>query len=185
MRGVTAIAAALLASPAALAVWACSSGASQGASADDAGLTVPAPDSGDEQVLRGWSAVNARGCPECHEPPDASDGILSGQTTLSPGTAPGTTAYGTNLTPDPDTGLDAWDAATIARAIRQGYGDQGQRLCSPMPRFIDMHDDEAYAIAAYLQSLVAVHRDIPPSVCGTAEDDGGDAGSDAPDDTGG
>jgi hypothetical protein len=191
----------LLAAPLAFGPAACGShddGSAADAAAD--AITVPMPDSGDEQVLRGWASVNARGCPDCHQSPDLSDGILSGQTTVAPNTPPGTMAYGSNLTPDPDTGMDGWDAAAIVTAIRQGIKDQGQPLCAPMPKVKDMSDDEAHAIAAYLQSLVAVHRDIPASLCGQSPgggsdgalpgDDGGasvdastdasDAGADAP-----
>ncbi len=122
---------------------------------------IPKPATNDPKILAGWQAVLARGCPTCHEPPDANDGILSGATTPQPGTM----AWPKNLTPDPDTGLDAWDASTIANAMRTGVDDQGAQLCETMPRFADMKDDEAFAIAAYLQSLAAVHHYVPESIC--------------------
>jgi cytochrome c1 len=113
-------------------------------------------------VEHGRLAVKARKCGDCHQSPDPRDGVLSGQTT------PVTDyphAYGTNLTPDPDTGMDAWDAGTIANALRRGIDDQGQPLCAPMPRFADMSNDEVVAIAAYLQSLVPVWHAVPATVC--------------------
>jgi hypothetical protein len=140
---------------------------------------VPRPPTTDPVVLRGWQSVLSRDCPSCHQPPDASDGILSGQT--SP--RPGTTAYAPNLTPDPDTGLDGWSATAIANAMRKGVDIDGIELCPTMPRFSDMKDDEAAAIASYLQFLTAVHHPIPESVCPPikvphVDDAGEDAGID-------
>ncbi len=77
----------------------------------------------------------------------------------------GTMAFGPNLTPDPDTGLDGWSAAAIAAAIRTGVDVDHQQLCATMPRFADMKDDEAAAIAAYLRFLTAAHHAIPDSLC--------------------
>ena len=130
---------------------------------DDAATppAIPRPDTGDPKVVRGWESVLQRGCPACHQSPNASDGILSGQTQSRPGTM----AYPANLTPDPDTGLDGWSADAIARAIQQGLDADGYELCTTMPRFADMKDDEAAAIAAYLLYLPTAHHPIPDSVC--------------------
>jgi mono/diheme cytochrome c family protein len=153
---------------------------------------IPKPDTSDPTILKGWSAVLARDCVKCHEPPDANDGILSGGVVP----VPGTKAWAANLTPDPDTGLDGWDGGAIITAIRTGVDVDGDDLCDTMPRFGDMSDDEAAAIAAYLQSLVAVHHLVPDSICpplktgekdsgvdasGDGGGDGGDAGGDASD----
>jgi mono/diheme cytochrome c family protein len=123
--------------------------------------TLPKPASGDPQVQKGWASVVKEGCAQCHQSADPEEGILSGQSAR----VPRSTAYGSNLTPDPDTGLDAWDAASIVRALRAGIDEEGHTLCSTMPRYSDMSDDESNSIAAYLQSLTAVHHDIPRSVC--------------------
>ena len=131
------------------------------AGAGDAGL---AADVNTESMAgQGYLAVEARGCGQCHQSPDPDDGVLSGQTTA----VPGTTAYGSNLTPDPDTGMDAWDAGTIAQSVLQGVDDQGQPLCPAMPPYADggMSAAEAVAIATYLQSLTPVWHPVPPSRC--------------------
>ncbi len=166
--------------------WAsgCSDDAAAPAPDVDAGpdAAIPRPSTSDPKILAGWQAVLNRGCHTCHQSPDASDGILSGA--IAP--QPGTMAWPKNLTPDPDTGLDAWDASTIANAMRTGVDDQNAQLCPTMPRFADMQDDEAFAIAAYLQSLAAVHHYVPESICPPikpSEPDGDeDAGTDAPSD---
>jgi hypothetical protein len=128
-----------------------------GGEGDDAG-TVDAS----SPVEMGRLAVAQRNCGSCHQSPDPSDGVLSGQTTPLPG-APST--YGSNLTPDPDTGLDGWSATDIAAALTQGIDAQGDPLCPSMPAYCDMGMDEALAIAAYLQSLPAVWHPIPASEC--------------------
>ncbi len=115
----------------------------------------------DSPVALGQLAVLKRNCAACHQSPDPSDGVLSGQTTP----VAGAQAYGSNLTPDPDTGMDAWSAADIAIALTQGIDPQGNPLCPAMPVYCDMGADEALAIAAYLQSLTPAWHPVPPSVC--------------------
>jgi len=108
-------------------------------------------------------AVQARQCAQCHQSPNPDDGVLSGQTTP----VPHTHAYGSNLTPDPDTGMDSWDAGSIALAILSRQGVDGGTLCGTMPAYTDagMGTAEAMSIAAYLQSLPPVWRPIPASTC--------------------
>jgi hypothetical protein len=117
-------------------------------------------DGGDELVV-GQAFVQQRGCPSCHQSANAADGVLSGQTTPQPGTS----AYGSNLTPDVTTGLGAWADIEIVRAMRDGLDNQQMTLCPTMTRYPDMTDLEANAIVAYLRSLTPVSRTIPGSMC--------------------
>ena len=119
-----------------------------------------------DEATRGRQAVLARGCPACHDP---GDGSLSGQ--LQP--RPGTHAYGSNLTPDDDTGLGRWTEDQIVRAVRDGLDDQGVPLCSVMPRFPSMTFDEAQAVAAYLRTLPPRNVAIPDTLCDDGADDAG------------
>jgi hypothetical protein len=117
----------------------------------------------DSIAAAGAAAASAYGCAQCHQASDPADGLLSGQTTP----VPSSQAYGSNLTPDPDTGMDAWDASAIAVAILQARDDLGHALCPQMPSYADagMSEDVAFAIAVYLQGLPAVWHPVPPSVC--------------------
>jgi len=145
---------------------------------------IPPPTSTDPKVLAGYTAVLMRNCASCHEPSDPTLGVLSGQD--SP--VAGTMAYGSNLTPDPDTGMDAWTSAQIATALRMGVDDTGAPLCPTMPTYPTMSDTEADDIAAYLQNLTAVHHLVPDSMCPPikpAPDAGDDGGGDASGDDGG
>jgi nicotinate dehydrogenase subunit B len=80
---------------------------------------------------------------------------------------PGTSAYGSNLTPDPDTGMDVQDAGVIAASVLGATALDGGPLCPSMPAYADAGMDaaEAFAIAAYLQSLTPVWHPVPPSSC--------------------
>lgn len=129
---------------------------------DDGGTGAPDVDV-DSPAGQGMLAAQARQCGQCHQSPNPDDGVLSGQTTP----VPGTHSYGSNLTPDPDTGMDSWDAGSIAQAILARQRADGGPLCSAMPAYADsgMGADEALDIAAYLQSLPAVWRPIPASTC--------------------
>ncbi len=123
----------------------------------DSGVDIDSP------FGQGFVAVAARKCGDCHEPLDGGAGLLSGRSTQ----VPGTQAYPSNLTPDPDTGMDAWDAGSIATALLTGIDDKGNPLCPEMPRYADagMTADEALAIAAYLRGLPPVWHLVPPSTC--------------------
>jgi hypothetical protein len=139
--------------------------------------SAAAPDDAgnDSAVATGELAISAYGCPQCHQSRDPDAGLLSGQTTP----VSGSQAYGSNLTPDPDTGMDAWDAGAIARAILAALDRNGNALCPQMPAYGDagMSADEAAEIALYLQSLPAVWHPVPPSVCPPIKGgDGGDGG---------
>jgi mono/diheme cytochrome c family protein len=127
----------------------------------DAGLLADV--NTDSMAGQGYLAVEARGCGQCHQSPNPADGVLSGQTTA----VAGTLAYGSNLTPDPETGMDSWDAGTIARSVLHAVDDQSHPLCPAMPPYADagMASDEALAIAAYLQTLTPVWHPVPASTC--------------------
>ncbi len=133
----------------------------RGSASDDGGTAADVEV--DSPEGQGMLAAQARQCGQCHQSPNPADGVLSGQTTP----VPGTHAYGSNLTPDPDTGMDAWDAGSIAQAILLRQGADGGTLCSAMPAYADagMGTDEALSIAAYLQRLTPVWRPIPASTC--------------------
>ena len=101
------------------------------------------------------------GCASCHASPGGS---LAGQSEPRPGTS----AFGSNLTPDDATGLGAWSDDAIVGAMRDGVDDEGAPLCPTMPRFV-LSDADARAIVAYLRSLPAETNEVPESTCGPGE----------------
>ena len=68
------------------------------------------------------------------------------------------TFYGSNLTPDPDTGIGAWSEADFVRALRTGETPSGRTLDDawmPWRTTARMSDLELQAIFLYLRSLPA------------------------------
>ncbi len=118
------------------------------------------PDGG---VALGAAYAQSRGCYSCHQSPLTTWGTLSGQD--DPVDAGIMTVYGSNLTPDPMTGLGDWADVEIIRAMRAGVDNQNAELCPQMPRYPDMSDLEARSIVQFLRSLPAVEHQIKSSMC--------------------
>jgi mono/diheme cytochrome c family protein len=129
-------------------------------------LAACAPSAG-SQIERGKYLVAVIGCSDCHTP-----GGLSPKPDLSRylgGSDAGFSLAGLgyfvppNLTPDKATGLGGWTADQIVAAITTGVRPDGRMLGPAMPvqDFKNLSKPDAYAIAAYLQSLPAVSRKVP------------------------
>lgn len=122
----------------------------------------------DQSVERGRYLVETiAGCGNCHTPigpngPDMSR-YLAGGTVFDEGVF---RAVSANITPDPETGIGAWSAAEIARAIREGVRPDGSLIGPPMPYplYHGIADDDLAAIVAYLRTVPAVVNETEPSV---------------------
>ena len=103
-------------------------------------------------------------CGHCHSnDPKNADGVLSGGREFHNWRIG--TARGTNLTPDPETGLGAWSEAEIVRALRNGLSRDGRLIAPIMPYewFHGMSDQDALAVARYLKSLAPVRNPVRQS----------------------
>lgn len=146
----------------AAAIVSCSS------SSKPAGTAAPAAASAEDKVARGKHLVTVLGCNDCHTPgtfygaPDMTR-MLSGSELGWSG--PWGVSFPRNLTPD-STGLAAWSEDDIVRTIRTGVRPNGSALMPPMPwqAYANLTDEEAYAVAAYLKSIPAVHHVNPQQV---------------------
>jgi mono/diheme cytochrome c family protein len=122
-----------------------------------------------DTLARGQYLTTLMGCQDCHTPgafygaPDASR-QLSGSEVGWQG--PWGVTYARNLTPDHETGLGAWTRAQIVTALRTGQRPDGSPLLPPMPwpNYAHLTDADAYAVAAYLQSLPAVAHHVPDRI---------------------
>lgn len=127
-------------------------------------------------VLRGKYLVELLGCGACH-----TDGALVGDADPRrqlAGSAIGIAysnplgdsrpgiVYPSNITPDVETGIGSWSDAQIVAAIRAGQGRHGTRRIAVMPwqGYAKLSQEDAMAIAAYLQSIPAVSHDVPDEV---------------------
>lgn len=105
-------------------------------------------------------------CGNCHTP-QGPKGPLPGME-LAGGTAlpgPGYTAFASNITPDPDTGIGRWTDRQIIRAIREGRRPDDSIIGPPMPIHLyrQVSDRDAQAMVAYLRSVPAVKHIAPRS----------------------
>lgn len=96
----------------------------------------------------------AAGC-SCHTPKDGPVGAGGGEVPTPFGKF-----FGTNITPDADTGIGTWSDAEIAAAIRTGYArDKGvESPAMPYYQYAGMSDADVADLIAYLRRLVPVHR---------------------------
>lgn len=132
-----------------------------------AGLAVSGVEANPALVNKGRYLVTLAGCGDCHTPghffgkPDASRLLGGSEVGFE---VPGLGYfYGSNLTPDAETGLGKWTEAQIITAIRKGVRPDGRILAPVMPvqNFAKLTDEDARAIAAYLKSLKPVSNKVP------------------------
>lgn len=128
---------------------------------------IAAPATADDaRVARGKYLVSIAGCSDCHTPggmlgtPDMKRYLGGSDVGFS---IPGQGVFvGQNLTPDPDTGLGKWTGDQIVTAIRKGKRPDGTELSGVMPSasFAHLTDEDADAIAAFLESLPPVSNKV-------------------------
>ena len=70
------------------------------------------------------------------------------------------TIYGTNITPDVETGIGAWSEAEFVRAMQQGIDREGRHLYPAFPydRFTLATEDDHRALYAYLMTRAPVKQ---------------------------
>jgi mono/diheme cytochrome c family protein len=121
----------------------------------------------DAQLARGKYLVTLGSCTDCHTPghflgkPDMTRFLGGSDVGFAiPGRG---TFVGRNLTPDKETGLGSWTRDQILTALTTGVRPDGRVLAPvmPYPAFAQLTKADALAIAAYLQSLAPVRREVP------------------------
>lgn len=125
------------------------------------------PEVEDPVLQRGAYLVDHLGhCGECHTPRNdffaVKDELYLQGEMIDGWNAP-------NLTPDPVTGLGAWNTQDIVDYLAQGNADDVVQAAGPMAEFVShgtshLNEDDLLAMASYLQSLPAVRvgvQDIP------------------------
>jgi mono/diheme cytochrome c family protein len=71
--------------------------------------------------------------------------------------------YGTNITPDPETGIGRWSLAAFDRAMREGVAADGSHLFPAFPynAYTELWDDDVKALYAYLMTRPPVRATVP------------------------
>jgi nicotinate dehydrogenase subunit B len=109
-------------------------------------------------IERGRILVAIGNCASCHTVAQGKPfaGGLAMQTPFG-------VVYGSNLTPDPQTGIGNWSLAAFERAMRQGISRDGQHLYPAFPytNFARLTDEDVTALYAYLMTQEPVHNVVP------------------------
>lgn len=73
--------------------------------------------------------------------------------------------FSPNLTPDRETGAGSWTDDMLARAIREGVGNDGRTLFPLMPyvNYHNMSDEDLASVISYIRSLPPVRKQQPQS----------------------
>ena len=118
-------------------------------------------------VERGEYLVNAvMGCDGCHSTPNTPPGPSPGRFGGGPQTwdTPWYTVKGTNITPDPETGIGKWSDDEIKRLMREGIRPDGRPISTQMPflSYKSMQERDLDAVVAYIKTVPPLRREVPP-----------------------
>lgn len=119
----------------------------------------PAPDAFDPDLVARGSVLAAIGnCVDCHTAPGGEP--FAGGYPLK---TPFGTIYGTNITPDPDTGIGNWSEAAFVRAMTEGVDREGKHLYPAFPydQFQLATRADLRAIYAFLMTRTPVTNETP------------------------
>lgn len=109
-------------------------------------------------VARGANLARIGNCVSCHQ---SSGGrpYAGGY----PVKTPFGTIYGSNITPDPDTGIGHWSVEAFDRAMRRGVGRDGSHLYPAFPytHYAGVTDNDIGALYAFLMTRPAVRAEPP------------------------
>jgi mono/diheme cytochrome c family protein len=112
------------------------------------------------QDIRNGAALAAIGnCDVCHTLP-GGDFYAGGRALRTPFGV----VYATNITPDPATGIGRWSEEAFRRALRAGVARDGHHLYPVFPydHFIDVNDEDAHALYAFLMTRTPVEAPARP-----------------------
>lgn len=100
-------------------------------------------------IQRGAQLAAVGNCAECHTA--AHGRTFAGGYRLE---TPFGTIYGTNITPDPETGIGKWSVAAFTRAMREGVSREGHHLYPAFPydHYTLLTDQDIGALYAYLMT---------------------------------
>jgi mono/diheme cytochrome c family protein len=122
-------------------------------------LTIPAEERAQhalvpDLVKRGSELAALGYCASCHTAENGKP--FAGGRPLA---TPFGTIYGTNITPNPETGIGAWTQAAFNRAMRDGVDRAGRDLYPAFPydHFTKLTDEDLGALYAFLMTRQAVH----------------------------
>jgi mono/diheme cytochrome c family protein len=134
-----------------------------------AALALATSAAAQSSLERGEYLVNAvMACDGCHTPRGPAGFVMEKR--FSGGSQtwddPAYTVKGSNITPDPDTGIGRWSESDIKISLTEGLRPYGMPLAPQMPfRFYKiMTARDLDAVVVYLRSIAAVKNSVQPPV---------------------
>lgn len=130
---------------------------------------VVAPPKGATAEYGEYLAYHASTCVGCHTPRNPNNGQFDLTRPFSGGLFPfpeeGFTTTGSNLTPDPETGIGNWTEDQFITAMRTGLRPDGTVIIPfmPWPAYNRWSTDDLRAVWLYLRTLEPVTHEIPAS----------------------
>ncbi|HXV63216.1 MAG TPA: cytochrome c [Vicinamibacteria bacterium] len=111
-----------------------------------------------DAIRRGEYVLNASGGCACHTDAAGENVSFSGGRAIK---TPFGTIYGTNITPDRETGIGGWSDEDFLRAMREGMSPEGEPYYPVFPytSFTRMADGDLLDLKAYLFSLPPVRKE--------------------------
>jgi mono/diheme cytochrome c family protein len=113
-----------------------------------------------ERVARGAVLAAEAHCMSCHTRP-GGDAFAGGYGVNTPFGV----IYGSNITPDPNTGIGRWSLAAFTRAMHEGVSRDGAHLFAAFPynAYTELREDDISALYAYLMTRQPVRATVPRS----------------------
>jgi mono/diheme cytochrome c family protein len=124
-------------------------------------IGTPASASFDPALVAEGARLAAIGnCMQCHTAADGKP--FAGGYPLK---TPFGTIYGTNITPDPETGIGRWSEAAFQRAMAEGVDRAGSHLYPGFPydHFTKVTERDNRALYAFLMTREPVRAEAPPN----------------------
>jgi mono/diheme cytochrome c family protein len=111
-------------------------------------------------VTKGAALAKIANCNTCHTA-EGGRPYAGGR----PLKTPYGTIYGTNITPDPDTGIGRWPEEAFVRALREGVSREGRHLYPAFPydHYAIMPDEDIRALYAFMMTRDPVPNGVPPN----------------------
>lgn len=111
-----------------------------------------------ELVAKGAQLAAVGNCVSCHTAKDGKS--YAGGFAVK---TPFGTVFGTNITPDPETGIGRWSEAAFSRAMREGVDRGGRHLFPAFPydHFTKATDEDIRALYAYVMTREPVRAQVP------------------------
>ncbi|UEM06940.1 cytochrome c (plasmid) [Skermanella rosea] len=111
-------------------------------------------------IAQGAKLAALGNCLQCHTAPGGKP--FAGGYPLE---TPFGTIHGTNITPDPETGIGSWSEQAFQRAMAEGVGRSGEHLYPGFPydHFTKVTARDNRALYAYLMTREPVRAEAPPN----------------------